>query len=316
MIVGVNGPYYLTDTLRWNDRDLPLLKDSNIKHIRLGIGVTHEYLDRAIADGFKVIVTLDTTGLPDEAVFKQYVIDQVTRYAGKVEGWVVFNEVNKWTSTGWSFPPSEYIKALKAAHAGIKIADPNALTITSNFMYGDRAAQYMQEIYSLDPTIMSQYDVVALDPYCYPVSPKEPNVDQFGHGFWELQSLQDVMRMNGDNTPVWIVEMGWPTTPCGTSDPRAIDELSQAAYIVQALEMARSWGIERFYIYKWMDSTGEHCMGLIPTQYNPQPDGTYLVKPSYSTVKEFIATPIFPLELLIRAAVSTATGIVLILLSL
>ena len=281
LIIGVNGPYWTLSDELWFNRDLPLLQDSGLNYIRLGIGVSHSYLDRCLEANIKVIATLDNIGLPDNLeTFRNYVYNQVRSYRGKIEGWIVLNEVNVFYQ---EITKEKYLEILKVANDAIKEADPKALTITSNFAYADRAIEWIKELYQIDPNVNNYYDVVAVDPYCYRVenqtsSPDYPNVDMFGHGFWELEGLKELLNLKKDNSPIWIVEIGWPTS----NDMSSIDEKTQADYIQRALEMSYNWGwIDRIYIYKWMDSVGERSMGILRNSFPYE-------KLSYYVVKNFI----------------------------
>lgn len=284
MSVGVNGPYWQINDTTWFERDLPLLQECGIEHMRVGIGISQRHVDRCLDAGISVVATLGTTGLPDDLeTFRQYVYNHVSEYRGRVEGWIVLNEVNLFYK---DITKARYLEVLKVADAAIKQADPNALTLTSNFAYADRATEWMQELYRLDPNVNDYYDIVTLDPYCYrvetgtPSPPEYPYTDMFGHGYWELEGLKQFLDSKGDHSPIWIMEIGWPVA----DDMSAVDEATQADYLRRALEMAKNWGwIERLYIYKWMDSPTEHSMGLLR---NTSP----YERPSFYTVKEFMAT--------------------------
>lgn len=266
-------------------RDLPLLQQLGVRYIRTGTGVTDAFVDRALQEGIDVIGTLATTGLPDLSVFGDYVYHRVAYFKGRVRAWIVFNEPN-WD--GFRNDPQGYTKALKTAYVRAKEADPNITICTGNFLSTEGALTFLQSMYS--EGAKGYFDVLGVDPYCYPASPLEPDVGLSSHTFWKIPMLYNLMVQKGDgDKKVWIVEFGYRTPGVGyyLSDGKTVSDEDQATYLVQAMELASTWPwLERFYIYEWMDSADVVLgwWGLIRGANSPP----YETKPAFDSVKEII----------------------------
>lgn len=285
LIVGVNM-WSGTPSDQFYARDVPLLEQIGIKHIRIGTGVTDTNVNRAIEQGLDIIGTFATTGLPDLNAFGNYVYDRVSHFKGRVKAWVVFNEPN-WD--GFKNNPEGYTEALKVAYTKAKQADPNVTIVTGNFLSTEGGLSFLEKMYAAGA--QGYFDVLGIDPYCYPASPLEPNTGLSGHTFWKLPMLYDLMVQNGDaEKKVWVIEFGYRTPGNGfdIGDGKTVSEEDQAIYLRQSLELASTWHwLTRFYIYEWMDS-GDPSLGwwgLIRERYEPP----YDIKPAFNTVKEFVA---------------------------
>ena len=285
LIVGVNM-WSGTPSDQFYARDAPLLTQIGINHIRIGTGVTDTNVNRAIDNGIDIIGTFGTNGLPDLDAFGDYVYNRVLAFKGRVKAWVVFNEAN-WDS--FNGDPQGYTEALQVAYTRAKEADPDVTIVTSNFLSTEGGLTFLEDMYAAGA--QGYFDVLGIDPYCYPVPPTEPNQDRWGHTFWRVPELYDLMVQNGDgNKKVWIVEFGYRTPsskhPLGHST--VVSEEDQADYLVQAMELASTWPwLERFYIYEWMDSGDVDLgyWGLIKERYSPP----YETKPAYDAVKAFLS---------------------------
>jgi len=279
MIVGINI-WSGTSVSQFKSKDIPLLKDAGIKYLRTGTGIRESFVDAARDAGIDVIGTLGTNGLPDQNAFGNYVYNRVLQFKGKVNAWVVFNEANYF---GFNGDPEGYTRALRTAYTRAKQADPNVKIITSNFLSTEGGLSFLKDMYNNGAA--GYFDVLGIDPYCYPEAPTQPNQDRWGHSFWRVPQLHDLMVQNGDgNKPVWIIEFGYRTPsaqyPLGNSI--IVSETQQANYLVEAMELAQTWPwLERFYIYEWMDSADVNLgyWGLIR--------GNFDLKPAYYTVQQF-----------------------------
>lgn len=286
MIVGVNM-WSGTPIAQLQARDIPLLNQAGIKHLRIGTGVSDTFVNAAIAAGIDVIGTFGTNGLPDLQTFGDYVYNRVLNFKGRVNAWVVFNEAN---FDSFKDNPQGYTEALQVAYVRAKQADSNVKIITTNFLSTEGGLSFLQSMYNAGA--QGFFDILGVDPYCNPASPAEPNEDVWGHTFWRIPELHNMMTQNGDgDKPIWIIEFGYRTPsskyPLGHST--VVSETAQAELIVEALELAQTWTwLERFYIYDWMDSADVDLgyWGLIKEKYS----APYTVKPAYDAIKQFIET--------------------------
>jgi len=285
MIVGVNI-WSGTPINQFQTRDIPLLNQAGIKYLRIGTGVTDAFVNAALAEGIDVIGTFGTNGLPDLEAFGNYVYNRVLSFKGRVNAWVVFNEANYFSHNG---DAQGYTEALQVAYTRAKQADSNVKIITTNFLSTEGGLSFLEDMYAAGAG--GYFDVLGVDPYCYPVPPTEPNQDQWGHTFWRVPELYNLMVQNGDgDKPVWIVEFGYrtPSSKYSLGHSTVVSEADQASYLVMALELAQTWPwLERFYVYEWMDSADVDLgyWGLIKERYS----APYELKPAYDAVKQFIA---------------------------
>ncbi|MDG6223230.1 MAG: hypothetical protein QCH99_08220 [Candidatus Bathyarchaeota archaeon] len=284
MIVGVNM-WSGTAVNQFQDRDIPLLNQAGLKYIRIGTGVRDSFVDAALAAGIDVIGTFGTNGLPDLNAFGDYVYNRVLHFKGRVNAWVVFNEANY---DGFNGNAQGYTQALQTAYTRAKQADPNVKIITTNFLSTEGGLTFLQQMYNYGAK--GYFDILGIDPYCYPEPPTEPNQDPWGHTFWNVPALHDLMVQKGDgDKPVWIIEFGYrtPSTKYPLGHSTVVSETQQATYLIEALELAQTWPwLERFYIYEWMDSADVDLgyWGLLKEDYS----APYELKPAYYAVKEFL----------------------------
>ncbi|MDG6223227.1 MAG: hypothetical protein QCH99_08205 [Candidatus Bathyarchaeota archaeon] len=283
MVVGVNF-WGGTKVTEFQARDVPLLKEAGIEHLRVGVGISDSLVNAALDEGIDVIGTFGTNGLPDLNTFGNYVYNRVLQFKGRINAWVVFNEAN-WES----FPkdPQGYTQALKVAYTRAKQADPNVKIITSNFLSTEPTLSFLKDMYNAGAA--NYFDILGIDPYCFPEAPTEPNKDRWGHTFWNLPAVHELMVKNGDgDKPIWIIEFGYrtPSTKYPLGHSTVVSETKQATYLVEALELAQNWPwLERFYIYQWMDSADVNLgnWGIIKEDYR----APYELKPAYYAVKQF-----------------------------
>jgi hypothetical protein len=293
MIVGVNF-WWRTPEKEFNERDVPLLKEIGIKHVRLG-GFSETNLtqyDMIVnllnANGIEVLGLLHREDLAaDPIAFGDYVYEMVLHFKGRVRKWMIWNEPNWGAFTN---NPVGYTEILKAAYTRAKQADPTITVVTGNFLSVEDGVKFLRGLY--ENGAKGYFDIVAVNPYCYPASPLEPNEGMDGHTFWRLPLFRDLMVAQADqDKKIWIAEFGYRTPGNGFFEgdgKGTVSEENQALYLRQALQLASTWDwIERFYIYEWMDSGDPELgwWGLIKERYNPP----YETKPAFDVVRSFLS---------------------------
>lgn len=284
LVIGVN--YWTGNNVStFTNSDLPLLQGAGIKYIRLGPIAPSDFencerlAESITKNGIDVIATF-----ADEPDFGDYVYNAVTYFKGMVSGWIVLNEAN---DGNYSNNPVGYVELLKVAYTEAKMADPSVQVISTNLLgTGNDTLDYLREMYKNGAK--GFFDILAVDPYCIGVSPLYPNLDQWGHGFWELPEFRNLMVQYGDGEKsIWIVEMGWRTPdPYGwfyVGDGNGtVSEATQANYTQEALNLASTWPwLGRYYVYEWMDADDPTIgyYGIVTSSYN--------LKPVYQIIKEF-----------------------------
>ncbi len=186
-------------------------------------------------------------GLPGSSdyylAWKQFVAATVAHFAGRVDTWDVFNEVDvKYASTQGKAEPDWDLKVLRSAIETIRATDPRARVIccstgTQNWLVYDKRL--------LESGVLSGVDVVSLHPYQTPAPEIKDGTSNF---LDKLSTLREVLTTGGVNKPIWATEANWMMGPFGARDVNApgITEHDQAEYVVRVNLLAASQGVKYF----------------------------------------------------------------------
>jgi len=202
----------------------------------------------------------------DPATFQNVMQQMATRYRGKVQAYELWNEENLAREAGASnINPNTYLPLLKAGYAGVKAGDSSALALlgalspTGNTTAGvstDDLA-YLQQLYAINGgEVRNYYDALAAHlsgfsnpPDCTPATPECSlsggyNNDPSFFAFYRLGQYEQVLQTNNDaSKQMWLTEFGYcanETPPPGYEYCKSISEDTQARFLVQAIEMART----------------------------------------------------------------------------
>jgi hypothetical protein len=233
-------------------------------------------VDEGSAAGLKILLKFfhappfyrsDTSGLmpTDPATFGSFMNAVAARYAGKVQAYELWNEENLDRETGpGNVDPANYLPLLQAGYTGVKTADPAALVLlgapspTTTNIPGTIMDDitYLQGLYAINSGEVAQYfDVLSAHPSgfsnppdCTPATPECSlsgawNEDDSFYAFTRVSQYHDVLVQNNDAVKkIWFTEFGYcsnPAPPPGYEYCRYITEDQQAAFLVQAFNMAR-----------------------------------------------------------------------------
>lgn len=227
------------------------------------------------------------------------------RYKGRIQAYQVWNEPNLSREWGDSTPdPAAYTELLRVCYEAIKAADPDALVISAGLApTGTQppAAMpddiYLEGMYAAGAA--NYFDALGLNAPGYKAPPEtapeeaEDPDNGFGNGRWftfrHVEDLRQIMVANGDeDKQVVILEMGWTTDQVNPEYSWfAVDEATQADYLVRAYEYAReNWQpwiglMTTIYIsdYTWTPEANEQWWWAIVL-----PDGT--PRPAYHALLE------------------------------
>lgn len=212
-----------------------------------------------------------------------YVKRLVSRYRGRIDTWVFYNEPDIYTESGefhtFAGTPADYAQVLKVGYLAAKSVNPNARIVMAGLTYWwDKEAgrpQYLQRVLdaiAADPAAPANnwyFDVADVHVYVNPLN-----------SFAVPLVFRRIMRERGIEKPIWIDESNVlikddPRVATGGGPFRAtLDE--QASYVIQSMALARAAGVQRYSIYKMQDEFPENedeYWGLIRN------DGT--VRPAY-----------------------------------
>ncbi len=211
-------------------------------------------------------------GPPDDiADYGDYVSAVVSRYAGRIRFYQIWNEPNIYPEWGNQLvDPEAYTELLCLAYARVKAADPQAVVIsgamaptaelgTWNPSYSGNNLMdvvFLQRMY--DAGASACFDVMAVNDYMLWSGPTDhrmrPTQGQvnFSRPLW----VRDVMVVNGDaHKPIWISEMNSNAAPEGIEARYGRVTLEQQArYAPLAYErIQREWpwvGVTTVWFFK------------------------------------------------------------------
>ena len=197
-----------------------------------------------------------------------FVTDVVTRYAGRIDRWIIWNEPDIGDSDApghtWDGDIEEFFQLQRTAYLTAKAANPDAIVHLGAFTY------------FWDPGYFSRFlNLIAADPeaaahnYYFDVATAhlyfQPNAV-----FNVLYAFRRVLDAHGLTQPIWLVETNAPPMddPYWTVDnwTLAVSLNEQAAFVPQAIAIALAAGVERVAIYKLKDTAGDRAA-------NPEPFG-------------------------------------------
>jgi len=201
--------------------------------------------------------------------FADFLSALATRYRGRVQAYEVWNEQN--LHYEWGNEPisaSRYVELLRVSYIAIKNADAGAVVVSGAptptgmndgvIAIDDRA--YLEQMYQAG--LARWCDAVGVHPSGYNNPPdadwrsyNDPTAPTFkGHPSFffrgTMEGYRNIMVKYGDSGKrLWPTEFGWSTfenlgagAPAGYEYANNNTEGEQAAYLVQAFQMARNWG--------------------------------------------------------------------------
>jgi hypothetical protein len=194
---------------------------------------------------------VDFVDAPPENVadFAAYCGAIASRYAGRIDGYQIWNEPN--LSREWGNQPPDaaaYVELLRACSEAIRAADPNAILISAGLAptgTWDATAtpddMYLQSMY--DHGFEQYIDVVGVHAPGYSAPDVPPEDGAGGNRFFtfrRVEDLRDIMIANGDAArQMAILETGYTTDPIHPSMAWfAVDEPTQARNLVAAYQYA------------------------------------------------------------------------------
>jgi hypothetical protein len=212
--------------------------------------------------------------------FRAFTEAIASRYSGRFEGypfvrfWTVWNEPNlqlflkpQFDRRGRSVAPRNYAKLYAAGYEGIKSGNPRALVAM-----GETSARgtdnpkgvrpvhspgrFVEELARANPRL--RFDAYSHHPY-----PFTPNLRPSQRVRWpnvtlgSLPTLEANLKrlFNRKTVPIWVTEYGHETRP---QDAFGISYAKQAAYLRQAIQLARSYPyVTMFVWFVYQDDPGQ-----------------------------------------------------------
>ena len=199
------------------------------------------------------------------AAFADYADAVLTHYPDvrTVEVW------NEWNNDSVGTPQA-YEALLATVYAKIKAGHPDVTVVGGGLAFAP--LPWIETFCQLGG--LKYLDALSIHPYNWPAAPEAKSADYAG-----VRALLTEYSPT-KSIPLWVSEDGWPTG----STASAVDEHTQAAYLVRAALTAKANGVSRFSMYDLMDdgtdpANPEHNFGMLHNVADSQ--GAYTPKPSY-----------------------------------
>jgi hypothetical protein len=281
-LVGDMGFDWVVWNLQWS------LAEPSYKGNYQWLGVD-QLLDYAEDEGVKVVLRVDSApdwarsgpeGAPPDDLddFGDFMSALASRCAGRVAGYVIWNEPN--LPENWDGSPSgkEYVQMLKAVYPRIKAADVDAAVVTAGMattggpggsycglgagLAGAQITSYTERLYSAG--VMNDldficgiyrnggkpyFDALGSHPYGFAYEPQRDPAAVSGLAFRRVEQQRAVMELMDDaEKQIWAIEFGWILDP-GTACRNSGDWPTRTWQIVSAQQQAQY--LRDAYLYAW-----------------------------------------------------------------
>jgi hypothetical protein len=206
-------------------------------------------------------------------VWATFVRQIVSRYAGRIDRWIIWNEPDIWDAAypgrTWGGTVEEFFQLQRVAYNVAKETHLNVQVHLSAFTY------FWDANYGRTPFFSLLMDAIQRDPQAashnYYFDVASANL------YFRVDNVHDLiawhhgqMQTRGFDKPIWLTETNaapssdpaWPVA--NPTFPISLDE--QAAYLPQAFAMAIAAGADRIAVYKMIDTPGDRAA-------NPEPFG-------------------------------------------
>ncbi|MEW9699925.1 sugar-binding protein [Paenibacillus sp. SI8] len=245
------------------------------------------YMSQLMQSGIKPFIVMDYTNpfydnnstvYTDEGRqgFADYGNFLVQHYSNQLKAVEIYNEYNAHFGDRGDGPadsrPDYYYQMLRKSYETIKAAHPDVTIV--GLASANLPFDWIEEVFQLGS--LQYMDVVSIHPYYYPAEPELLGPD--------LEQLQNLIKTynGGQAKPIWITEFGWATH----LSLQGVSEKTQAEYIVRYYVTAIAAGIEKIFIYDFMNdgaekTNRENNFGII--RYVGDDLGPYTPKPAYAS---------------------------------
>lgn len=206
-------------------------------------------------------------------VWATFVRQIVSRYAGRIDRWIIWNEPDIWDAAypgrTWGGTVEEFFQLQRVAYNVAKETHSNVQVHLSAFTY------FWDVNYGRTPFFSLLMDAIQRDPQAashnYYFDVASANL------YFRVDNVYDLiawhhgqMLARGFDKPIWLTETNaapssdpaWPVA--NPTFPISLDE--QAAYLPQVFAMAIAAGADRIGVYKMIDTPSDRAA-------NPEPFG-------------------------------------------
>jgi hypothetical protein len=230
--------------------------------------------------------------------FGQFMQRLARAYKGRINTWVIWNEPDFlpgesgtwWT---WSGSAADFAKLLRTGYRAIKSVDPNATVVFPSTTYFADAvhgrelflARVLAELQNDPGAAKSGYyfDAVGVNLYC--------SLDALYRVHGVYDSILGGYQLH---KPLWLTETNCPVYNDTTAPEPAVGRITtdeQAAYLIQAVALARAAGYQRIGWYSMVDH--DPSSGIFDRWGLLRSDGS--TRPAYNAFQvatRYLASPL------------------------
>ena len=219
--------------------------------------------------------------------YTNFVTLLMDRYGDQIQYWQIWNEPN--FKEFWAETDAEkYTELLMASYNAIKAKDANAYVVGGtlaprNEATSENTITYLDAMYQAGAK--GYFDILSFHPYTSGHSPSYiGDSDRWPMNRYTISipAVREVMATYGDDSPLWLTEIGWSTGPipaedctdCGfVSDPNQLikSEEDQASYLTEAVNIIEQQGwdyVDAFFWYELTDCDSDYSDKCTETSYH------------------------------------------------
>ncbi|HEY0946096.1 MAG TPA: glycosyl hydrolase, partial [Opitutaceae bacterium] len=199
--------------------------------------------------------------------YARYAVEVLRHYGSQIKALEIWNEYNGTFCKGPATQdrPGTYVRMLKKAYSEIKRVRPDVVVVGGST--AGLPLPYLERLFALGA--LDSMDAVSIHPYRSDTEPEGLET--------RIAALRDLIaRYNhGKPKPIWVTEIGWGTRQARAVGDLAIDERTQAMFLVRTYALLVTAGVERIYWYLFRDYDQFATMGLV------RGDAALTPKPAY-----------------------------------
>lgn len=178
------------------------------------------------------------------ADFSHFAFRVADRYAGRVDGYIIWNEPNLAIEWGGQPPdPTAYTALLRSGAQAVRKGDPGALvlggalaTTTRDDAVAMDDRRFLEGMYAAGAA--PWFDVLAAHPYGFGLPPDAPAQANDGMNLRRLGALREIMVEHGDGAkPIWATEFGWSLGTFTAGLGRSVTPAEQAEYLIRGRDL-------------------------------------------------------------------------------
>ncbi|HEY9154160.1 MAG TPA: glycosyl hydrolase, partial [Opitutaceae bacterium] len=151
-----------------------------------------------------------------------------------------------------------YSDLLKSSYGAIKAQRPTVTVVGADTV--GVPLPYLKKL--ITHGAFDAMDAISVHPYRYEEAPEGIETD--------IHDLRALLQQSHHELPIWVTEIGWYLKAAKAAGDLAIDEGTQAKFLVRAYGLLLSEHVARIYWYDLKDNPSEPPLGLLDEKGRPR----------------------------------------------